>query len=195
MSYMLARIRGRLTYGNVTATLALFASLGGTSYAVQQIGSKDIRDNSIRSRDVRDNTLRSRDVRNHTLLAKDFRPGQLPSGRGGKQGPRGLRGLRGLRGTTGKTGRAGLSGLSLVSADTALDSSDKSTTAGCPSGKRALGGGATLKSGPPGNVALSVSAPSGNPPTGWRAGGIEVNGGTATNWQLTVYAVCATVAG
>ena len=59
----------------------------------------------------------------------------------------------------------------------------------------ALAGGATLKSGPSDKVALAISAPSGNPPTGWRTGGLEVNGGTTDPWQLTVYAVCAKVAG
>jgi hypothetical protein len=192
---MLARIRGRLTYGNVTATLALFIALGGTSYAVNQIGSNDIRNNSIRSRDVRDNTLRSRDIRNHTLLARDFKPGLLKAGARGPRGLRGLRGLRGKTGKTGKTGSPGISALSLVTTDTAASSSDKSATAQCPSGKRALAGGATLKSGPSDKVALAISAPSGNPPTGWRTGGLEVNGGTTDPWQLTVYAVCAKVAG
>jgi hypothetical protein len=191
---MLARIRSRITYANVTATLALFVALGGTSYAVKQLGSGDIRDNSIRSRDVRDNSLGTGDIHNRSLMARDFRRGQLPKGRRGKAGLRGSRGLRGLRGKTGKTGAAGVSGMTLVSTDTAADSNDKAGTAQCPRGKRALGGGATLKSGPPANVALGHSAPSGSPPTGWRAGGIEVNGGTVDPWQLTVYAVCARVA-
>jgi hypothetical protein len=183
---------GRINYANVVATLALFVALGGTSYAVKQIGSNDIRDNSIRSRDIRDNAIRSRDVRNGTLLKRDFRPGQLPSGGRGSQGPRGL---RGKTGKTGKTGSSGISGLSVVSADTASDSNDKAITAQCPSGTRALGGGATLKSGPPTSIALASSGPSGNPATGWRAGALEVNGGTTGPWQLTVYALCAKVAG
>ena len=189
---MLKRLGNGLSYANVVATLALFVALGGSAYAVKQIGSGAIRDNSIRSRDVRDNTLRSRDIRNHTLLARDFKPGLLKPG---ARGPRGLRGLRGLRGKTGKTGSPGISALSLVTTDTASSSSDKSATAQCPSGKRALAGGATLKSGPSDKVALAISAPSGNPPSGWRTGGLEVNGGTTDPWQITVYAVCAKVAG
>jgi hypothetical protein len=189
---VLDRIRTRLTYANIAATLALFVALGGTSYAVKQIGSKDIADNSVRSRDVRNNTLRTRDVRNRTLLAKDFKKGQLPSGRGGARGPRGPRGPRGVRG---KTGAPGLSGLSLVTANSPMDSTDKSAIlAKCPSGKRAVGGGASLISGPVDKLALGRTAPSGNPPTGWRAGALEVNGGTTDDWQLAVYALCATVA-
>jgi hypothetical protein len=40
---MLARLRARLTYANVVATLALFIALGGSSYAITQIGSKQVR--------------------------------------------------------------------------------------------------------------------------------------------------------
>ena len=190
---MMRRIRTRITYANVVATLALFVALGGTSYAVKQLGSGVIRDNSIRSRDVRDNSLGSGDIHNRSLLRRDFKRGQVPKGRRGKTGPPGLRGKPGKTGKTGKTGAGGVSGTTVVSADTVRDSNNKGGTAQCPSGKRALGGGATLKTGPPGEIALATSAPSGNPASGWRASGLEISG-TLEPWQLTVYAVCAKVA-
>src|SRR4051794_8124484 len=192
---MIRRIRTRITYANVVATLALFVALGGTSYAVKQLGSGDIRDNSIRSRDVRDNSLGSGDIHNGSLARRDFKRSQLPKGRPGKAGRRGPRGLRGKTGKTGKrgkTGAAGVSGTTVVSTDTARDSNNKGATAQCPSGRRALGGGATLKTGPPGAIALATSAPSGSSATGWRASGLEI-AGTLEPWQLTVYAVCARV--
>jgi hypothetical protein len=65
------RVRDRVTYANVVATLALFLALGGTSYAVLHIGSGDVVDDSFRSRDVRNNTLRSRDIRERTIRARD----------------------------------------------------------------------------------------------------------------------------
>ena len=68
-----ARVRRHLSYANVTATLALFVAVGGTSYAVLHVGSNDVVDNSLRSRDVRDNTLRSRDLRDGTLRGRDLR--------------------------------------------------------------------------------------------------------------------------
>jgi hypothetical protein len=71
--------RDRLSYANVVATLALFIALGGTSYAVLQVGSKDVVDNSLRSRDIRDNSLRSRDVRQRSIRAGDIRPNSLGS--------------------------------------------------------------------------------------------------------------------
>lgn len=57
------KLRRHFSYANVTASLALFVALGGTSYAVLRVYSRDILDNS----------LRSRDIRNHSLLGKDFR--------------------------------------------------------------------------------------------------------------------------
>jgi hypothetical protein len=67
------RFRSHVSYANVTATLALFVALGGTSYAVLKVGSDDVVDNSLRSRDVRNKTLRSRDVRDGTLRGRDLR--------------------------------------------------------------------------------------------------------------------------
>jgi hypothetical protein len=72
-----ARARRHLSYANVTATLALFVALGGTSYAVLHIGSDDVVNNSLRSRDVQNGTLRSRDVRNGTLRGRDLRPNSI----------------------------------------------------------------------------------------------------------------------
>ena len=60
---MLRSIGQRLTYANVMSTVALFIALGGTTYAVSNIGSADIRDNSVRSADLRNNDVRGGDVR------------------------------------------------------------------------------------------------------------------------------------
>jgi hypothetical protein len=69
-----------LSYSNVTATAALFIALGGTSYAVIQVDSGDVVDNSLRSADLRNNTVRGRDVGNGTLNARDVRRNGLGSG-------------------------------------------------------------------------------------------------------------------
>jgi hypothetical protein len=48
-------IRRHLTYANVTATLALVLALGaGGAYAVDRIGTDDVRNNSLLSEDLRD---------------------------------------------------------------------------------------------------------------------------------------------
>lgn len=66
---MIHRLRPKLTYANVVATLALFIALGGSAYAIGAgtIGSREIRDNSIRSSDVRNNALTGRDINERSL--------------------------------------------------------------------------------------------------------------------------------
>jgi hypothetical protein len=64
---VLEKLRQHLTYANVTATLALFIALGGSSYAALRVGSREIADNSIRSRDVRNHTLTRHDLARNTL--------------------------------------------------------------------------------------------------------------------------------
>lgn len=61
---MIHRLRSKLNYANVVASLALFIALGGSAYAIGAgaIGSREIRDNSIRSRDVRKNALTGADI-------------------------------------------------------------------------------------------------------------------------------------
>jgi hypothetical protein len=59
---MLARLRARLTYANVVATLALFAALGGTSYAALTITGKNVKNRSITRADVRKNTLTGTEI-------------------------------------------------------------------------------------------------------------------------------------
>jgi hypothetical protein len=68
---MLAKLRGRLTYANVVATLALFLALGGVSYGALSIGSRSIVNNSVRTQDLRNNDIRSRDIRNRTIIGRD----------------------------------------------------------------------------------------------------------------------------
>jgi hypothetical protein len=95
--------RRRLSYANVVATLALFAALGGSSYAAISITGTQVRDGSLRGRDVHDGSLTGRDVRDRSLLARDFKQGQLPPGSVGPQGPRGDAGKDGAQGPAGRS--------------------------------------------------------------------------------------------
>jgi hypothetical protein len=72
--------RRHLSYSNVVATAALFIALGGTSYAVLRVDSRDVVNNSLRSSDVRNDSLRSRDIRDRTLRARDLRLDALGGG-------------------------------------------------------------------------------------------------------------------
>ena len=68
---MLSRLR-RPSHATIVAYLALFAALGGSSYAAIKVGSKQITNNSVRSADLRNNDIRGRDVRNNTLTGADI---------------------------------------------------------------------------------------------------------------------------
>ena len=78
----------RLNYSNVTATVAVFVALGGTSYAAVTITGADVRNGSLTGADVRDNSLGQRDVdddavgsgevRDGSLRARHFRSNVLP---------------------------------------------------------------------------------------------------------------------
>lgn len=85
----LERPRPRLTYANVTATLALFIALGGTSYAVVQLPR-----NSVGPAQLRSNAVTSAKIRNGTVRRTDL----ARSARTGTRGPRGPHGPQGDRG-------------------------------------------------------------------------------------------------
>jgi hypothetical protein len=76
-SRVLRTLRERLTYANVMSTLAVFIALGGSSYAVLRIDSRDIANNSIRSVDVRDRSLAQRDVKRNTLTGRSIKESRL----------------------------------------------------------------------------------------------------------------------
>jgi hypothetical protein len=72
---MMKTLRSRLTYANVMATLAVFISLGGTSYAVAtgSIGSREIKNNAVTSTDLTNNGIRGADLRNGTVAGVDVK--------------------------------------------------------------------------------------------------------------------------
>ena len=95
----MSRIRSHLSYANVTASLALFVALGGTSYAVTQlprnsVGSKQIRTGAVGASEVRTGAVRSRDIGNRSVALRDISLGARRSLRG-QQGPTGPQGPAG----------------------------------------------------------------------------------------------------
>ena len=182
-------VRGRLTYANVVATLALFLALGGTSYALTVTG-RDVRDDSLTGRDVRTGSLRSSDVRDGSLLAADFGAGQLP------------RGEKGEKGDPGDRGPAGATNV-VVRREAQYHSDCPSGCGGvveigsfahCPPGQRATGGGVTPP-GPEGDAAITESAPrrhADGTPYGW-TGSVRytVPEGSGAVYHPIVWAVCA----
>jgi hypothetical protein len=91
---VLQRLRGKITYANVTATLALFIALGGTSYAAltlprNSVGSAQIRTAAVRSSDIRDRKIGVRDL---SATARAALKGTM-----GPQGPQGPAGASAIK--------------------------------------------------------------------------------------------------
>ena len=107
----MGRIRGRLSFANVMSVAALFAALGGSAYAVEQIGSRDIAKDAVKSRHIADQKIRNRHIRDGNVNFKSIAEGtilgmnvaadtltgdnidestlNLPPGNQGPQGPQG----------------------------------------------------------------------------------------------------------
>lgn len=139
--------------------------------------------------------------------AKGDTGAQGPKGDPGPQGSQGLSGLQGPEGPAGPTGPPGpgVTGLQVVTDSTGVDDGpQKAVGITCPSGTKALGGGASVSPGTGGAYVVSSVPNAGD--TGWSASAAEVNAEAATTpdptpvgepdtfvWSLTVYAVCAKV--
>jgi hypothetical protein len=81
----MSKLRSRLTYANVTATLALvIAVAGGTAYAANTIGTSDVIDNSLLSADLKNNAaVRSADVVDDNLSGGGLRGVDIANAAGG----------------------------------------------------------------------------------------------------------------
>jgi hypothetical protein len=86
---MTRRFIDRLSYANVTATLALFIALGGSSYAAlslprNSVGTQQIRPGAVRSADVKNRSLQTADLSTRARAALAGRQG--PAGPAGPAG-------------------------------------------------------------------------------------------------------------
>jgi hypothetical protein len=94
------RISKKLSYANVTATLALFLTLGGVAWAAStlpsnSVGSAQIIKGAVKGSDIAKNAVTSPKVKNGSLKAADFASGQLPAGPKGDKGDKGDKGAPG----------------------------------------------------------------------------------------------------
>ena len=94
----------RLSYANVTATLALFIALGGVSYAAgvlpaNSVGNAQLKNDSVNSSKILNRSITSQDINNDTLTSL--------RGAKGNTGDRGLQGIQGLPGRDGAKGDPG----------------------------------------------------------------------------------------
>jgi len=153
----------RVSYASVTATLALFLSVGGVSYAATAL--------------PRDSVVDSAKIKDGALQYEDFGFGQIPAGLAGPRGPKGERGARGPKGAKGVTGAKGETGAGSATSVVVRSSEAVQltglvasvTVASCVAGERAVGGGFDVT---PNNrfVRVMRSAPTaaaGAVPTDW----------------------------
>jgi hypothetical protein len=98
------RIRSRVTYGNIVATLAMFTAFGGTSYALtlprNSISAKELAPGSVRASEIKDGAVLSREIRDRAISLRDIS----------------LSTRRSLRGAHGPAGPPGPSGASYFAA-------------------------------------------------------------------------------
>jgi hypothetical protein len=178
----------------VVSALALLFALSGTGIAAMSalprnsVGAAQLKANAVTNAKIKNaavnnaklakNAVTSSKVQDGSLTKNDFAPDQIHAGPQGPQGP---------------AGAPGASGYQIVEIDSPNDSNPtKQFSAVCPSGKRVLGGGSQVSGEGKQYVADNGSYPSANG-TAFTAEAQEIVQ-TPQNWQLKVYAICATVA-
>jgi hypothetical protein len=178
MRSILRRLSRR--HGTAVAYLALFAALGGSAYAAATITGKNIKDGTITGRDVKNASLGKNKLSATAVSSltgergpagpqgpKGDRGEQGPAGPAGTTGPKGETGPKGDTGPQGAPGPSGISGWEYrVSLGVELPSGNTGVEyVACPSGKTALGGGASASNY---RAYVSTSAPA-NLGLGWLA--------------------------
>jgi hypothetical protein len=179
---MLRSIRGRLTYANVTASVALFVALGGASYAATQlpknsVGSAQIKPNAVTKSDIARNAVTGSKVKPRTLDGTDINVAKLGTVPSAERATT----AAGIARVTYKSAVAtipGYSGTGPLPRGTA--------TATCDAGESVLGGGIDLESDT--DQLVYDSHPSGT--YAWT--GLVYNLSGAPH-KMTVTAICAPV--
>lgn len=115
---MPARLRPRLSYANVTATLCLaLVVIGDTASAARSLlDGRSLRDGTVSSAKLAANSVTSPKVRNGTIQVHDL-SGRARQQLRGAAGPRGEAGPQGERGPQGEAGPAGTFAGSFASPD------------------------------------------------------------------------------
>jgi hypothetical protein len=197
------RLRARLPRpSTVLAFVALAVALGGTGYAATVLPA-----GSVGTAQLKNGAVVSAKVKNGSLRAADFAPGQLPAGEqgpagaqgppgpagsAGSQGPAGPTGLQGPKGDPGPQGPPGFSSLAYVPTDYSFPAhSQYAAESVCGANLHAVGGG-VLTDGDLNSTYPSDGAGTGD--VGTRGWAVVVTNPSASDIDVTVYAVCAPAA-
>jgi hypothetical protein len=179
----------------VVACIALLVALGGTSIAAvnalprNSVGPAQIKANAVTNPKIANsavtnaklakNAVTSSKVADRSLTANDFAEGQIPAGPTGPAGPQGQAGASGWQLTTATSSAA------------APATETLSVAVPCPTGKKALGGGAEILGAGKRYVAFNDNHPQ-DAGVGWYAEAAEVVD-TPQSWQVKAFVICATV--
>ena len=113
-----ARLRSRVSYANITASLALFVALGGTAAAAvtlprDSVGSPQIRTGAVRAPEIAKNAVRSRAIAEDAVGSSEIEDNAIrlaDISRGARSSLQGAQGPAGPQGTPGETGPQGPAG-------------------------------------------------------------------------------------
>jgi hypothetical protein len=203
--------RGRLSYANVTASLALFVALGGTSYAAIKLPAKSVGTIQLKSRAVTNakiavGAVDGHKVRNFSLIGADLGAGAVDGSKvrdgsltgadiaaGAVDGSKVRDGSLTGADVAGKVAAAtiadGLAAIQRIAVPGASEPAvppaftNRTATATCPAGTFVVGGGASLAD----RVAQSLDDSYPSSTTAWT---VDISNDGEASPGFTVYAIC-----
>ena len=192
----------RPTYGSVTATIALFAALAGTSYAAITFSGANIRNGTLTGADLKDESVKGSDIDN-ALADRERRQERLGHELGRRRRLAARERLQGRRaagrpgGPAGPQGPGGLANVVVRRSDLTVGApSDAEAAASCANGEIAVGGGASHSGTVAENIGAVYGAPQaagGSLAAGRRPGRTVVRGlksNVGAPRTMTVYVLC-----
>jgi hypothetical protein len=114
MNNSLRRVRRHIG-GNIVGYVALFAALGGTSYAAVTLApgsvtTQALKNGAVTSAKLAHSSVGSSQLRKGSLTIADFKSGSLANALKGLAGQNGRNGVNGVNGTAGNNGGVGAAG-------------------------------------------------------------------------------------
>jgi hypothetical protein len=214
-------LKRHLTVANVLSCIALFVALGGVAYAAVKIPpnavkTKNIANQAVSNPKIKKEAVTSGKIKNGSVNALDLGAGQVTSEKlatgavTGKKIAKKAVSERTIANEAVTVGKLGKEAVDASKISTSLweqlvrnvayentssvtnDEANKTTTANCPKGKEAIGGGVRLE-GELANVAVTGSYPfaNGSSRTGWTAVAHETGAGPYGDWSIVAFVVCA----